>query len=308
MSIEHESVLLNECIEHLNINPDGIYVDGTLGGCGHSKKIHESLSQKGLLVGIDRDENVIANANQVFIDQSNTLFIHSNFSNIKNSLNLNGISKVDGILLDLGVSSYQIDTVSRGFSYMEDSFLDMRMDPSEELTASEILNEYTTLEMVKIFRAYGEEPMASKISNRIDQYRKKEKIQKSSQLVEIIQGALGKGERGMKAVKRIFQALRIEVNQELSSIEKLLDDLPDLLAPNGRIVIITFHSLEDRIVKHYFKRQVNPCTCPPQFPKCVCNLKPTLKLINRKPILPTKEEMQSNSRSRSAKLRVAQRI
>ena len=307
MEFNHISVLLNETIEQLNINPDGIYVDGTLGGAGHSSKIAQRLSDKGRLIGIDQDDAAIETATErlsVFGDK--VTIVRSNYCEIKNVLNELGIEKVDGILLDLGVSSYQLDTAERGFSYMEDAPLDMRMDRRQEMTAKNIVNEYSESELFHMIRDYGEDKFAKNIAKHIVNARKVKPIETTKELTEIIKAAIPMKVRavGGHPAKRTFQAIRIELNQELTVLKHSLDEMIDLLNPHGRLCIITFHSLEDRIVKQNFKKNENPCTCPPDFPVCVCGNKSKGKVITRKPILPSEEELNENSRSKSAKLRV----
>ena len=307
MEFNHISVLLNETIEQLNINPDGIYVDGTLGGAGHSSKIAQRLSDKGRLIGIDQDDAAIETATErlsVFGDK--VTIVRSNYCEIKNVLNELGIEKVDGILLDLGVSSYQLDTAERGFSYMEDAPLDMRMDRRQEMTAKNIVNEYSESELFHMIRDYGEDKFAKNIAKHIVNARKVKPIETTKELTEIIKAAIPMKVRavGGHPAKRTFQAIRIELNQELTVLKQSLDEMIDLLNPHGRLCIITFHSLEDRIVKQNFKKNENPCTCPPDFPVCVCGNKSKGKVITRKPILPSEEELNENSRSKSAKLRV----
>ena len=307
MEFNHISVLLNETIEQLNINPDGIYVDGTLGGAGHSSKIAQRLSDKGRLIGIDQDDAAIETATErlsVFGDK--VTIVRSNYCEIKNVLNELGIEKVDGILLDLGVSCYQLDTAERGFSYMEDAPLDMRMDRRQEMTAKNIVNEYSESELFHMIRDYGEDKFAKNIAKHIVNARKVKPIETTKELTEIIKAAIPMKVRavGGHPAKRTFQAIRIELNQELTVLKQSLDEMIDLLNPHGRLCIITFHSLEDRIVKQNFKKNENPCTCPPDFPVCVCGNKSKGKVITRKPILPSEEELNENSRSKSAKLRV----
>ena len=307
MEFNHISVLLNETIEQLNINPDGIYVDGTLGGAGHSSKIAQRLSDKGRLIGIDQDDAAIETATErlsVFGDK--VTIVRSNYCEIKNVLNELGIEKVDGILLDLGVSSYQLDTAERGFSYMEDAPLDMRMDRRQEMTAKNIVNEYSESELFHMIRDYGEDKFAKNIAKHIVNARKVKPIETTKELTEIIKAAIPMKVRavGGHPATRTFQAIRIELNQELTVLKQSLDEMIDLLNPHGRLCIITFHSLEDRIVKQNFKKNENPCTCPPDFPVCVCGNKSKGKVITRKPILPSEEELNENSRSKSAKLRV----
>lgn len=306
MEFKHYSVLFNECIDNL-IKSKGIYVDATVGGGGHSKGILETgICDK--LICFDQDIDAInASKNRLKDYSDKTIFIHSNFENIKNELENLGISKVDGIIADLGVSSYQIDNYDRGFSYMHDANLDMRMDTTNPYTAYNIVNEYTELELLKIFREYGEEKFANNIAKNIVKNRP---INTTLELVDIIRKSIPKKylvNLNSHPAKRIFQAIRIELNREIEILEKSLGDMIELLRPNGRLCVITFHSLEDRIVKHIFKNAENPCICPPEFPKCVCNRKSLGRVITKKPILPSAYELKNNSRSASAKLRVFER-
>lgn len=306
MEFKHYSVLFNECIYNL-IKSKGIYVDATVGGGGHSKGILETgICDK--LICFDQDIDAInASKNRLKDYSDKTIFIHSNFENIKNELENLGISKVDGIIADLGVSSYQIDNYDRGFSYMHDANLDMRMDTTNPYTAYNIVNEYTELELLKIFREYGEEKFANNIAKNIVKNRP---INTTLELVDIIRKSIPKKylvNLNSHPAKRVFQAIRIELNREIEILEKSLGDMIELLRPNGRLCVITFHSLEDRIVKHIFKNAENPCICPPEFPKCVCNRKSLGRVITKKPILPSAYELKNNSRSASAKLRVFER-
>lgn len=307
MEFNHKSVLLEETIEQLNIKPDGIYVDGTLGGAGHSLRIVKSLSERGKLIGIDQDEAAIKTAKhrlEPFADRVS--IVRNNYCKINEVLLELGINKVDGILLDLGVSSYQLDTAERGFSYMEDAPLDMRMDQRCLVTAKDIVNEYSETELFHIIRDYGEDRFAKNIAKHIVKARENKQIETTYELSEIIKGAIPAKVRatGGHPAKRTFQAIRIELNKELTVLKESLDEMIDLLNPNGRLCIITFHSLEDRIVKQNFRKNENPCTCPPDFPVCVCGKPSKGKVITRKPILPSNEELEDNSRSKSAKLRV----
>lgn len=307
MEFNHKSVLLEETIEQLNIKPDGIYVDGTLGGAGHSLRIVKLLSERGKLIGIDQDEAAIKTAKhrlEPFADRVS--IVRSNYCMIGSVLSQLGIDRVDGILLDLGVSSYQLDTAERGFSYMEDAPLDMRMDQRCSMTAKDIVNEYSETELFHIIRDYGEDRFAKNIAKHIVNARKDKLIETTYELSEIIKGAIPAKVRatGGHPAKRTFQAIRIELNKELTVLKESLDEMIDLLNPNGRLCIITFHSLEDRIVKQNFRKNENPCTCPPDFPVCVCGKQSKGKVITRKPILPSDEELEDNSRSKSAKLRV----
>lgn len=307
MEFKHRSVLLDETIENLNIRPDGIYVDGTLGGGGHSYHIADRLSQGGRLIGIDQDDAAIEAAGErlsAFGDQ--VTIVRSNYKDTDKALSALGIFKVDGILLDLGVSSYQLDTLERGFSYKYDTTLDMRMDRRQSLTAREIVNTYSQQELFRIIRDYGEDRFAQNIAKHIVAAREKAPIETTGALNEIIKGAIPAKMRatGGHPSKKTFQAIRIACNRELEVLEDSLDMMIELLQPGGRLCIITFHSLEDRLVKAAFKRNENPCTCPPEFPVCVCGKKSKGKVITRKPILPTAEEMDVNTRAKSAKLRV----
>ncbi|MCR5527311.1 MAG: 16S rRNA (cytosine(1402)-N(4))-methyltransferase RsmH [Lachnospiraceae bacterium] len=315
MSVEfhHKSVLLNEVIEGLDIKANGIYVDGTLGGAGHSSVIASKLdpAQGGRLIGIDQDEAAIEAATERLKPFSDRVtIVRSNYCNMKQVLDELGIDKVDGILLDLGVSSYQLDTASRGFSYMEDAPLDMRMDDRNPLSAYTVVNEYSEMELFRMIRDYGEDKFAKNIAKHICMERAEHPIETTLQLAEIVKESIPMKIRknGGHPAKRTFQAIRIEVNKELDVLESTLDTMIELLAPGGRLNIITFHSLEDRIVKVDFKRNENPCTCPPEFPVCVCGKKSKGKVITRKPILPSDEEMEENSRSKSAKLRIFERV
>lgn len=305
MEFKHRSVLLDECIEGLNIKPDGIYVDGTLGGAGHSSEIVKRLNEKGRLVGIDQDEDAIKAAGERLKDFENVTIVRSNYEKMKSVLAELGIEKVDGILLDLGVSSYQLDTVERGFSYKYDTELDMRMDRRQSLTAKEIVNEYSEKELFRIIRDYGEDGFAQNIAKHIVKARAVQKINTTYELNEIIKAAIpAKMRTNGRPSKKTFQAIRIECNRELEVLKNTLNDMIELLNDDGRLAIITFHSLEDRIVKSEFKKQENPCTCPPSFPVCVCGNKSKGKVITRKPILPSEGELEENSRSKSAKLRI----
>lgn len=306
MAFVHKSVLLDETIENLKVQPDGIYVDGTLGGGGHSYEIASRL-QGGRLIGIDQDDAAIAAATERLAPFSEKVtIVRSNYVNMKTVLEQQGIASVDGILLDLGVSSYQLDTVERGFTYKVDTPLDMRMDRRQTISAREIVNDYSEKELFRVIRDYGEDPFAKNIAKHIVQERAKASIETTGQLNEIIKAAIPAKMRatGGHPSKRTYQAIRIECNHELDVLKNSLDTMIDLLNPGGRLCIITFHSLEDRIVKSAFKRRENPCTCPPEFPVCVCGKKSAGKVITRKPILPGAAELEENSRSKSAKLRV----
>lgn len=310
MNFKHESVLLNECIENLNIKSSGIYIDGTLGGAGHSKEILKKLST-GLLIGIDRDTDALKVADERLKQVgANYKLVHNNFHNIEKVLEALEIEKIDGLLLDLGVSSYQIDTPERGFSYMHEGALDMRMNQSQQKTAKYIVNKYPYKKLVEIFYNYGEEKFSKRVAKKIIEVREQGEIHSTLELVEIIKSALPKSAlyKDSHPAKRIFQAIRIEVNDELKIIGETIKKAVKFLNPGGRIVIITFHSLEDRIVKHTFKELANDCICPPDFPICACDEESEIKIITRKPIYPTEKELEENSRSRSAKLRVAEKL
>ena len=311
MEFNHTSVLLEETIEQLQIRPDGIYVDGTLGGGGHSYEICRRLSPEGRLIGIDQDEDAIRAAGQRLQEfQDRVTIVRSNYENMAQVLRDLGISKVNGILLDLGVSSFQLDTPERGFTYrVEDAPLDMRMDNRQSLTVREIVNTYSERDLFRIIRDYGEDRFAKNIAKHIVQARTSRPIETTGQLNEIISASIPAKVRapGGHPSKRTFQALRIELNRELDVLRDHMDSMIDLLDEDGRFCIITFHSLEDRIVKSHFKKEENPCTCPGDFPVCVCGKKSKGKVITRKPILPGEEELQNNSRSKSAKLRVFER-
>lgn len=308
MEFKHKPVLLNECIEGLNIKKDGIYVDGTLGGAGHSKEILNHLSNTGLLIGIDQDLEALDAAKKNLSSFNNVVYIHDNHDNIDKILQKLEIQKVDGILLDLGVSSYQLDEKSRGFSYMEDAKLDMRMDRTKKLTAEEVVNSYTEEELAKIFFEYGEEKYSKNIAKNICMARKNKKITTTKELVKIIEESIpqSKQNNGHPA-KRTFQAIRIEVNDELRPLHGTILKSINCLKPEGRLAVITFHSLEDRIVKNAYIEAVGKCTCPPDIPYCVCGNISLGKIVNKKPIVANEEEQKSNSRSRSAKLRIFER-
>lgn len=305
MEFKHTSVLLDECIEGLNIKPNGIYVDGTLGGGGHSYQIAKRLNKDGRLFGIDQDEDAINAAGNRLKEFDNVTIVRSNYENMKSVLASYNIEKVDGILLDLGVSSYQLDTVERGFSYKFDTELDMRMDTRQTLTAKDIVNQYSEKELFRIIRDYGEDKFAQNIAKHIVKARETQPINTTYELNEIIKAAIpAKMRQNGHPSKKTFQAIRIECNRELDVLRNTLDDMIDLLGEDGRLAIITFHSLEDRIVKSAFKAKENPCTCPPSFPVCVCGNKSKGVVVTKKPILPSEEELENNSRSKSAKLRI----
>ncbi len=310
MEFNHVSVLLNECIENLNIKEDGVYVDCTMGGAGHSKEIVKRLSDKGLFIGFDQDKNAIATAKERLSEYSDRVkFVHSNFENIKEELEKLGIEKIDGVLADLGVSSHQLDEADRGFSYMHDAPLDMRMDVRQSFSAYDVVNTYSEEDLARIIRDYGEDNWAKRIAKFIVEERKEKTIENTGELVEIIKKAIPKKARidGPHPAKRTFQAIRIEVNNELGVINKMIRDAVSMMNKGGRVCIITFHSLEDRIVKNEFKDLSLSCVCPPALPICQCDKVSEVKVITRKPILPSDEEIEINPRARSAKLRVAEK-
>lgn len=310
IEFNHVSVLLNECIENLNIKPDGIYVDGTMGGAGHSLEIVKKLSEKGMLIGIDRDEEALAVAKERLKEFNNVKYVHDNHDNIDEIIKNLNIKGVDGILLDLGVSSYQIDEKTRGFTYMDDGPLDMRMDKSQKLTAEYIVNNYKEQDLGRIIFEYGEEKFSRKIARNICEYRKNKKIETTGELVKIIEKSIpGKfREKNSHPAKRTFQAIRIEVNNEIEPLYNTIKNSITALNSKGRLCVITFHSLEDRMVKKAYVDAEGKCTCPKDLPYCVCGNVSLGKIITKKPILPTEKEMQENSRSRSAKLRVFEKI
>lgn len=311
MEFKHTSVLFEECMEGLAIRPDGIYVDGTLGGGGHSEGICSRLGEKGLLIGIDRDRDALNAAEKRLKSYiCRKVFVQSNYSDIKTVLSELEIDCIDGALLDLGVSSFQLDNPERGFSYMQEAPLDMRMSQDDDFTAYDVVNTYGADELKNIIFKYGEERWASRIADFIVKARKDKPIETTSQLVDIIKAAIPASARrdGPHPAKRTFQAIRIEVNDELGQLEKAVDEFCDVLAPEGRLCIITFHSLEDRIVKDVINKRINPCTCPKEFPVCVCGKTGDIKKRSNKPISPTAAEIERNPRARSAKLRVAEKI
>lgn len=311
MEFKHTSVLFEECMEGLAIRPDGIYVDGTLGGGGHSEGICSRLGEKGLLIGIDRDRDALNAAEKRLKSYTcRKVFVQSNYSDIKTVLSELEIDCIDGALLDLGVSSFQLDNPERGFSYMQEAPLDMRMSQDDDFTAYDVVNTYSADELKNIIFKYGEERWASRIADFIVKARKDKPIETTSQLVDIIKAAIPASARrdGPHPAKRTFQAIRIEVNDELGQLEKAVDEFCDVLAPEGRLCIITFHSLEDRIVKDVINKRINPCTCPKEFPVCVCGKTGDIKKRSNKPISPTAAEIERNPRARSAKLRVAEKI
>ena len=310
MEFSHKSVLLNETIDALQIKSDGIYVDGTLGGGGHSYEICKRLSDKGRLIGIDQDAAAIEAATERLGEfKDRVTIIRSNYCEMKRQLNSIGVTAVDGIILDLGVSSYQLDTAERGFTYREDVPLDMRMDQRQARTAKDIVNEYSEMELYRIIRDYGEDKFAKNIAKHIVQARQEKPLETTGELIQAIKAAIPMKVRavGGHPAKKTFQAIRIELNNELGVLKDSLDDMVDLLNDKGRLCIITFHSLEDRIVKNHFRTSENPCICPKEFPVCVCGRISKGKVITRKPILPGETELEENSRSKSAKLRVFER-
>ena len=311
MEFKHKSVLLYETVDELNIKPDGIYVDGTLGGGGHSYEIAGRLSEGGRLIGIDQDEDAIKAASkrlEPYMDR--VTIVRNNYCNMDKVLDELGIDKVDGIMLDLGVSSYQLDAADRGFTYNVDTALDMRMDQRQEITAKDIVNEYSEFDLYRIIRDYGEDRFAKNIAKHIVAARQEKPIETTFELNDIIKAAIPMKVRatGGHPSKRTYQAIRIELNKELEVLENSIDMMIDRLKPEGRLCIITFHSLEDRIVKTRFRNNENPCTCPPSFPACVCGKVPKGRVIRRKPVVPTDEEINENSRSKSSKLRVFERV
>ena len=310
MEFSHKSVLLEETIEGLAIKPEGIYVDGTLGGAGHSSVIAGRLSGQGHLIGIDQDAAAIEAATERLGEfKDRVTIIRSNYCEMKRQLNSIGVTAVDGIILDLGVSSYQLDTAERGFTYREDVPLDMRMDQRQARTAKDIVNDYSEMELYRIIRDYGEDKFAKNIAKHIVQARQEKPLETTGELIQAIKAAIPMKVRavGGHPAKKTFQAIRIELNNELGVLKDSLDDMVDLLNDKGRLCIITFHSLEDRIVKNHFRTSENPCICPKEFPVCVCGRISKGKVITRKPILPGEEELEENSRSKSAKLRVFER-
>lgn len=311
MNFKHKSVLLDETIESLAIKPDGIYVDGTLGGGGHAYEVCSRLSEKGRFIGIDQDDAAIKAASERLQEfKEKVTIVRDNYSNMKQVLHNLEIDKVDGIVLDLGVSSYQLDTADRGFSYMADAPLDMRMDQRQELTAKDIVNHYSEMQLYYIIKDFGEDKFAKNIAKHIVRARAEKEIETTGELSEIIKAAIPMKLRvvGGHPAKKTFQAIRIELNKELEVLKNSLDDMIDSLNSEGRICVITFHSLEDRIVKNIFRKNENPCTCPSDFPICICGKKSKGKVITRKPILPEEEEIEENKRSKSSKLRVFERI
>ena len=310
MEFKHISVLFDECMEGLNIKPDGIYVDGTMGGGGHSSGICSGLSEEGTFIGIDRDEDAHRAAQARLAEYPcRKIFVQSNYSDIKEVLDEIGIDKIDGALLDLGVSSFQLDNPERGFSYMQDAPLDMRMNQQDDLTAYDVVNNMDARELKEIISKYGEERWAARIAEFIVKKRNEKPLESTAELVDVIKAAIPAAARrdGPHPAKRTFQALRIHVNDELGQLERAIEAFCDVLAPKGRLCVITFHSLEDRIVKDIIAKRVNPCTCPKEFPVCICGKKPDIKKISGKPIVPSPEDLEVNPRSRSAKLRIAEK-
>lgn len=309
MEFKHKPVMLTECIEGLNIKPDGIYIDGTLGGAGHSEEIAKRLSNKGLLIGIDRDEDALKASRERLKRFNNVKYIHDNHDNIKKIIENLNIEKVDGVLLDLGVSSYQLDERNRGFSYLGENKLDMRMDKTQGLTAEIVVNEYSQEKLANIIYEYGEEKFSRQIAKNICIEREKRPIETTKQLVEIIEKSIPKSkQKAGHSAKRTFQAIRIEVNDEIKPLYETVKNCIDCLKTSGRLCIITFHSLEDRAVKNAYIEAKGKCVCPSDLPYCVCGAKSLGKIINSKPIVATKQEQQENSRSKSAKLRIFERI
>ena len=307
MEFKHIPVMLTECIEGLDIKKGGIYVDGTLGGAGHSREIAKSLNSSGKLIGIDRDTDALNTAKNVLKDYGNVIYVHNNHDNIKEVLRNLNIPKVDGILLDLGVSSYQLDEATRGFSYMSENRLDMRMDNTQELSAYEVINEYPEEKLANVIYEYGEERMSRQIARKICECRKEKPIETTIELVDIIKKVVPFNKKQGHPAKRTFQAIRIEVNDELKPLYNTMIDCIDCLNEGGRLCVITFHSLEDRIVKNAFNDSIGKCTCPPGIPQCVCEQNKKGTIISKKPIIANTEELENNTRSASAKLRIFQK-
>ena len=305
---KHIPVMLKECIEGLEIKRNGIYVDGTLGGAGHSFEIAKKLNNTGKLIGIDRDNDALVKAKETLKDFDNIIYVNDNHDNIKKILAELDIENVDGILLDLGVSSYQIDEESRGFSYIKNSPLDMRMDKNQKLTAEDVINTYSEEKLATIIYKYGEEKFSRQIARNICESRKEKRIKTTEDLVQIIEKSVPRQKSGGHPAKRTFQAIRIEVNNEIEPLYETVINAIDCLKPGGRLCIITFHSLEDRTVKDAYVDSLGKCTCPPDFPYCMCGNKPKGKIITKKPILPSEKEMEENTRSKSAKLRIFEKI
>lgn len=304
MEFSHIPVLLNECIEGLKIKPNGIYVDGTLGGAGHSKEILKKLSKNGRLIGIDRDTTALKAAKERLKEFQNVIYVHNNHDNIKEVLDDLGIEKVDGILLDLGVSSYQLDEETRGFSYIKNSKLDMRMDETQELSAYNVINFYSEERLANIIYEYGEEKFSRQIARKICEIRKNKEIETTNELADIVKQVIPFNKKGGHPAKKTFQAIRIEVNNELKPLYDTIVNSIKVLKTGGRLCVITFHSLEDRLVKNAFNDSVGKCVCPPGIPYCVCGSKKLGSIITKKPIIPTEKELLNNSRSASAKLRI----
>lgn len=310
MEFKHISVLLNESVDSLNIKSDGIYVDGTMGGGGHSEAIVKRLGKDGRLIGIDRDTEALGASKKRLASFDNVTYVHNNYKNIKDVLSQLGVDGIDGAVLDLGVSSYQLDCKERGFSYMEDAPLDMRMNRENPKSAYDVVNTYSEQELARIFFEYGEEKFSRKVARIIADRRKDKPIETTLELVDIIKAAIPEKfrQKGSHPAKRVFQAIRIEVNGELEDLKGALDDFFESLKPGARLAVITFHSLEDRIVKNAFNEYATGCTCPKDFPICVCGNKPRGKVITRKPLLPSEVEYEENKRSKSAKLRIAEKL
>ncbi|MBO6054214.1 MAG: 16S rRNA (cytosine(1402)-N(4))-methyltransferase RsmH [Oscillospiraceae bacterium] len=311
MEFQHAPVLLHECIEALNIQPDGIYLDGTLGGAGHSREIAARLSEAGMLIGVDRDPAALQAAGERLSSmKARILLVHENFQNLREILNQAGVDRIDGMLFDLGVSSPQLDEAERGFSYMNDALLDMRMNPEDRLSAYEVVNDWPQEELKRILFDYGEERYAPLIAAAIVRERAKKPIETTLELSAVIRGAMPAQALREKQhpAKRSFQAIRIAVNDELGAVERMMEAAPDLLKPGGRLAVITFHSLEDRIVKNAMQTAAKGCICPPSFPVCVCGRKPSVRILTKKPITSQPEELEENPRARSAKLRVAEKL
>ena len=311
MEFQHAPVLLHECIEALNIQPDGIYLDGTLGGAGHSREIAARLSEAGMLIGVDRDPAALQAAGERLSSmKARILLVHENFQNLREILNQAGVDRIDGMLFDLGVSSPQLDEAERGFSYMNDAPLDMRMNPEDRLSAYEVVNDWPQEELKRILFDYGEERYAPLIAAAIVRERAKKPIETTLELSAVIRGAMPAQALREKQhpAKRSFQAIRIAVNDELGAVERMMEAAPDLLKPGGRLAVITFHSLEDRIVKNAMQTAAKGCICPPSFPVCVCGRKPSVRILTKKPITSQPEELEENPRARSAKLRVAEKL
>lgn len=304
MEFSHIPVLLNECIEGLKIKPNGIYVDGTLGGAGHSKEILKKLSKNGRLIGIDRDTTALKAAKERLKEFQNVIYVHNNHDNIKEVLDDLGIEKVDGILLDLGVSSYQLDEETRGFSYIKNSKLDMRMDETQELSAYDVINFYSEERLANIIYEYGEEKFSRQIARKICEIRKNKEIETTNELADIVKQVVPFNKKGGHPAKKTFQAIRIEVNNELKPLYDTIVNSIKVLKPGGRLCVITFHSLEDRLVKNAFNDSIGKCVCPPGIPYCVCGSKKLGSIITKKTIIPTEKELLNNSRSASAKLRI----